>query len=379
MSRSMRRLGCMLAGALGVAACSTDVSSPTFFGAQGHVVIGLAGLGPNCMAAGADGVYWTDLGAIDYAPKSGYPPGASHISVESLYAVGRIAVDDESLYWTEIVGGDSAGGRIEKVSLPSAGNLVYETLYAEAGATLGNDTTAPFELGFLAVDQGTVYWTSTSNSQLSLNACGTHGCGDTPVAIALPAGAVPQVVRDGVLYFSVADAITTTVFASAALYSCPVKPSDAASAPSCMEADQLLFSSPIAPGGIVVDGGQLYFAENVPEGVTVEVCDLPYCTNTNTLFTGDVIPGTLAVHGGALYVGLDESLASCNVADCAAGPQVVDLPFGARFLYQQLDPAPTLVAGDDGAYAYAGYTPPDGSTGDVGPESGLAIVYIPPP
>ena len=164
MSPSARTLSWVLAGALGAAACTTDVSSPTSFGTQGNVVTGLSGpssadsesMPPNCMAAGPDGVYWATSNVIYYAPKSGDPPGAYPRATSTVDPVARIAVDDESLYWTEIIGGDNPGGRVMKVSPPLTGDAVYQTLYAEAGGILGNDETIPFDLGFLAVDQGTV-------------------------------------------------------------------------------------------------------------------------------------------------------------------------------------------------------------------------------
>jgi hypothetical protein len=360
--------------AIALVACKTDVSTPSTFGTQGHVVSGVSDL--IGMAAGRDGVFWTDGRSIQYCPRAGCSsPTQFYATSDGKPHVARLAADDSSVYWTEY---DHAtplvdfpgGGRVE--SCPQAGcqgspKIVFSAPDATVASTPQGGTP---DLGFLAVDQGLVYWTATSpvspdSTSILLFSTAKGG----PESI--PQGMTPRQVLNGVLYATLANT------AVASIVSCPavgVNGSIQTPSSQCETPDSVVTGPPVQ--SMVVDGTNLYF-----EAKEVDSQEYVYWSNLSIRAYWTVFESSglgFAERGGYFYTATTTStFATCLASTCSSdGPQPLDLPFTVVQL-DQVVPAPSIVPDSQGAYAYGAYTIPSESVGLTA--TIMAIVYLPAP
>lgn len=367
--------------ALALMACKTDVSDPTGFGTQGQVVTG-APAGVVGIAAGYEGVLWTNGASIEYCPRQGCAAWTSVYTTSG--GIARMVADDANVYWTEVFDVTTDAGSTPEATVwwcPQTGCTPDQgAIYVAEPGTIADPTNTPPDYGFLALDGGNLYWSVVRSSVLFLETCQVPGCSgyaSYSVDPSVAPGLLPRLVHDGVLY-----ATQKSGNGISALVSCP------ASAPAGGGA--IVCSAPTTvAGGIfdvhaaVIEGATLYFDAYVAgtEQESVYSCPLP-CTTPTPLFPS-IWPG-FAVQGGNLFTAARSpsgttGFANCVVSSCSpSGPQLLDLPFDF-VQFDQLVPAPSIVpdAHGAGAYAYALYDIPNDG---VGLTPGIsAIVYLPNP
>jgi len=361
--------------ALALLACTTDVSPDVGFGTGGTVVFGawnVSGVGDGVrgMTATPSGLV-VATGAVLYACSrdGGCGNGNAIYAVNGATgeraSIARVAADDTRVYWTEIIEGTTPQGRVKSCEVVGCSSPVE--IFAGAGATLGTDI-GTTDLGFLAVDQGLVYWTSrdtTSSGQtvLTLSVRPASGVIGPPQTITLPAAMTPMRIANGVLYGTVAST------AGASLVSCPVGPS----APSCDSPPTLV--SWLDVQWADVDGQTVYFDAFDPNTrlESVYACT-PSCAEPTAIYPS--ASSVFAVQDGVVYGVASGGLGSCTVASCAGGLVPFDLPF-SPVGFGGDEPPPNIVLDPrGGAYAYAQYRPPLPNVGLDTPAV-LGIVHVP--
>jgi hypothetical protein len=332
------------------------------------------------MAAGQDGLFWTNRDAILYCPRSGCTAGARFDGSRSF--VARIATDDANIYWTEYSEGGTTGGAVKVCPQTGCGTdatvLASDTSRTFASLPLGSTPAGLTDPGFLAVDQGWVYFsmattgTQATPSVVQMLACPTAGPCPAPPSVPLPSGMIPRLVHHGVLYGTILRAASTS-----SLVSCPATAPSQQASTQCDAPTTVVDTLDVQ--SVAADGDTLYF-DAIDSGVeSIYRCPIP-CVSYTTL-TRSHWPG-FAVRAGILYAAtatpaVASSFATCPVASCPSfGPAPLDLPFTfAQF--QQAVPAPTIVGDTGGAYAYGLYVAPDPNVGLS--QSIAAIVRLPMP
>ena len=359
---------------LALMACKTDVSGPAGFG--GQVVTGAP---PNVigMAAGHDGVLWTNGASIEYCPREGCTAWTSVFTASG--GIARIVADDANVYFTLVQSATDAG-------TPTAGTVSWcpqtgcdyftPNDYATVEGAFVDIAVSPPDYGFLALDSGSLYWSVVRSSELFLETCKVPACSGVASFVVAP-GFVPRLVHEGLLY-----ATQTSGNGISTLVSCPVSPSAGGGGTVCSTATTLT-DGLLDVQSVVVDGATLYvdaFAAGAPQE-SVYSCPLPCAGAGPTPLFPSIWPG-FAVQGGNLFSAArlpsgGTGFASCVVSSCSpSGPQPLGLPFDF-VQFNQLVPAPSIVPDANGAYAYALYDIPNDS---VGLPSGIsAVVYLPNP
>jgi hypothetical protein len=364
------------AGALALVACTTDVSSDVGFGTGGTVDFGLSVIPGGrdlmrAMAATPDGVVVATLDGLYYCPRGGcgwnapvpmYIPNVGGAATN----IARVAADDTRVYWTEIVEGSTPEGRLKTCHLgsccPYPGCEIPETLYGGVGEIFGTDV-GTTDLGFLAVDQGQVYWTwrDASSGTFTLSSMATEHPTPVPQMIYLPE-MTPMRIVAGVLYGTEASPV------GASLVSCPVTQGTL----GCNFVNTWVTGFDVQ--WVDVDGGNVYFDGLDP---TTGLESIYRCTAYPCTAPTPIVQTRwpfFAVQAGVLYAAaLPQSLGACDVSSCATGPSVYDMPFDlVSFGGNELS---TDIIADPhgGAYAYAQYIP---QTANVGLETPAIVAVV---
>ena len=361
-------LGLGLGAAIGLASCTTDVSTPVVFGPQGAVITGLTD-GVRGIAAGQDGVFWATGSQISYCPRSGCA-GASNFYFGAVSPIGRLATDANNVYWTELSSGTQSS---RLLSCPQAGcGARPDTVTTQPGAIFGMDGG---DLGFLAVDGGRIYWTVTdpATSNVELASCTVGSCAK-PALVALASGMTPAAVHDGMLYAMLAGALS-----SQSIVECTATPPAQPPSVPCDAPATLVAPQGSHPTWLVVDGSTLYFdglVLDAPPAYGAFACTLPACIAPAAVIVGST--PLLAARDGNVYwqTAATGGFAACRGTGCpgrctvcTVGSEDVDMPFAPAPLPPPV-PGPGIVPDAKGAYAYATYDP----------EPNLqAIVYLPAP
>jgi hypothetical protein len=368
-----------------LAGCMTDVSTPSAFGTQGYVVAWVSpGESIRAIVPETNGVYYAGLNFINHCPREGCTGDTQHELVYRTEGVAntggggniaRVAYDEARIYWTEILG-TTSGGRLVSCDPDACAESQVEH-YADLDMIL--NPKGANDLGFLAVDAGSLYWTGSVISSAGGTAArlytipsGALTPSPTPAWFHIPNEFTPLFVHAGSLYGTLATAH------GAALASCRLTPTPACDTQVVL-VDETVYQ--VLSAGFF--GNTLYFDAEVANTFDQSVyactpsCDQPAFVYPS-LWPSFAIDGARVYSGAFLTLPAYEPFGTCLLGStCVGGPQRLDLAFAPLPLFGNGTAMDVVLDPQGGAYAFGGFIPPDGADGLATPLG--AIVHLPPP